>query len=264
MLRILLTSALLLQLGLWAQNAAEPAFEVAVVKANRMEHPQDEFRMLPSGLVRIRHASMRDLVQGAWNLEDYAIAGGPGWIEGDHFDVFAKAAPNTPAPVMDRMLQNLLKERFKLHLHTEARVMPVFAVLVAKGGPKIRESAPGIDGRCNIGGTRGVISVVCKGAQVAGLASMLPHWAGGYIQIPVVDKTGLSGYYDFALSWTARGVVDPVGSSGEMTGPGDCCDGNGLTVFEALQQQLGLKLERRKESVPVTVIDHAERPTVED
>src|SRR5579862_7405053 len=114
MLRILLAPALLLPLGLWAQNAAEPVFEVAVVKANRMEHPQDEFRMLPSGLVRIRHASLRDLVQGAWNLEDYAIAGGSGWIEGDYFDVFAKAAPNTPAPVMDRMLQNLLKERLKL------------------------------------------------------------------------------------------------------------------------------------------------------
>jgi uncharacterized protein (TIGR03435 family) len=265
MLRIPLTAALLLPLSLCPQTAVEPSFEVAAVKANRMAHAKDEFKMLPSGLVRIRHASMKDLIQGAWNLEDYAVTGGPGWIDGDYFDVMAKTPPNTPTPMMEHMLQNLLKERFRLQLHTEARVMPVFVMLVAKGGLKIRESSQGSDANCKIGGTRGILSVACTGTQVAGLAAMLPQLASGYIQIPVLDKTGLSGYYDFTLSWTGRGVLDAVGSNGEIARGDDWGGGNGLiTVFEALQEQLGLKLEGRKEAVTITVIDHVERLPVED
>jgi uncharacterized protein (TIGR03435 family) len=95
------------------------------------------------------------------------MAGGAGWIDGEYFDVSAKAPPNTPTPVIERMLQNLLKERFKLQLHTAARMMPVFAVQVAKGGLKIKESSQGSDTNCKIGGTRGVMSAVCTGTQVA-------------------------------------------------------------------------------------------------
>lgn len=263
MLRVSFIATLFLPLGLCAQTAIEPSFEVAAVRVNKTANARDEFKMLPSGQVRIRHASMKDLIQGAWNLEDYAIAGGPGWIDGEYYDVIAKALPNTPMPAMERMLQNLLKERFKLRLHTEARVAPVFAVLVAKGGLKMKESPQGSDAGCRIGSTRGVLSRVCTGTQVAGLASMLPQWASGYIKIPVLDKTGLSGNYDFTLSWTERGVLDGASANGERSGDDDGSGGNGLTVFEALQKQLGLKLESRKEAVRVTVIDHVERVPTE-
>ena len=142
--RASLSAALFLPLTLWAQSAAElPSFEVAEVKVNKTLNANDSFKMLPSGQVAIRHASMKDLIQSAWNLEDYAISGGPNWIDSEYYDVIAKAPPQTPMHSMELMLQRLLKERFNLAVHAESKVMPVYAMVVAKGGLKVKESAGG-------------------------------------------------------------------------------------------------------------------------
>jgi uncharacterized protein (TIGR03435 family) len=248
-------------LFLYAQTAAElPSFEVAEVKLNKTVNDNGSFKMLPGGQVAIRHASMKELIQGAWNLEDYAISGGPSWIDSEYYNVVAKAPPNSGMHDMEMMLQRLLAERFRLAIHTEPRVMPVYAMIPAKGGLKIKESAPGVvEGGCRNTRTTGVLRRECTNTSLNALASLLPGWASGYIKIPVVDKTGLKASYDFTLSWTGRGVLNGGNANGEKVGDDDGSGGNGLTVFEALEKQLGLKLESRKEAVTVMVIDRVER-----
>jgi uncharacterized protein (TIGR03435 family) len=246
---------------LCAQTAAElPSFEVAEVRVNKAANANGSFKMRPGGQVAIRHASMKELIQGAWNLEDYAILGGPSWIDSEYYDVVAKAPPNSSMHEMEMMLQRLLAERFRLAIHREPKVMPVYAMVAAKGGLKIKEAPAGIaEGGCINTRTTGVLRRECKNTSLNDLASLLPGWAGGYIKIPVIDKTGLNGGYDFTLAWTGRGVLNGGNTNGEKVGDDDGSGGNGLTVFEALEKQLGLKLESRKEPVTVTVIDRVER-----
>jgi uncharacterized protein (TIGR03435 family) len=258
---VTLAAILFVPLTLCTQTASElPSFEVADVKVNKTANADASFRMLPSGQVAIRHASMKDLIQGAWNLEDYAITGGPNWIDTEYYDVAAKAPPQTPMHSMELMLQRLLQERFNLAIHTESKVMPVFAMMVAKGGLKMQESPAGVvDGNCRISRTAGVLRRDCKNVSLEGLASQLPGWATGYIKIPVIDRTGLKGNYDFTLAWTGRAVLNGGNANGEKVSDDNGAGGNGLTVFEALEKQLGLKLESRKEAVTVTVIDRVQR-----
>jgi uncharacterized protein (TIGR03435 family) len=248
-------------LFLCAQTPAElPSFEVAEVKVNKAANSDGSFKMLPGGQVAIRHASMKELIQGAWNLEDYAISGGPSWIDSEYYDVAAKSPPNSSMRDKELMLQRLLRERFRLAIHTEPKVMPVYAMVAAKGGLKIKESPAGVaEGGCRNTRTTGVLRRECKNTSLSGLASLLPGWANGYIKIPVIDKTGLQGGFDFTLAWTGRGVLNGGNANGEKVNDDDGGGGNGLTVFEALEKQLGLKLESRKEAVTVTVIDRVER-----
>ena len=116
-----------------------------------------------------------------------------------------------------------------------------------------------IEGGCRNTRTTGVLRRECKNTSLDGLAGMLPGWASGYIKIPVIDKTGIKGGYDFTLAWTGRAVLNGGNANGEKVSDDDGSGGNGLTVFEALERQLGLKLESRKEAVTVTVIDRVER-----
>jgi uncharacterized protein (TIGR03435 family) len=248
-------------LFLCAQTTTElPSFELAEIKVNKAVNADGSFRMLPSGQVAIRHASMKELIQGAWNLEDYAISGGPNWIDNEYYDVVAKAPPNSSMHDMELMLQRLLAERFRLAIHTEPKVMAVYAMVAAKGGLKMKEAPAGtVEGGCRNTRTTGVLRRECKNTPLRGLAIMLPSWASGYIKIPVIDKTGLKGGYDFTLAWTGRGVLNGGNANGEKVNDDDGSGGNGLTVFEALEKQLGLKLESRKEAVTITVIDRVER-----
>lgn len=150
-------------LFLYAQTTAElPSFEVAEVKVNKAVNANGSFKMLPSGQVAIRHASMKELIQGAWNLEDYAISGGPNWIDSEYHDVVAKAPPNSSTHDMELMLQRLLAERFRLAIHTEPKVMPVYAMVAAKGGLKMKEATAGIaEGGCRNTRTTGVLRREC-------------------------------------------------------------------------------------------------------
>jgi uncharacterized protein (TIGR03435 family) len=132
------------------------------------------------------------------------------------------------------MLQNLLADRFQLKLHRESKDAPIYALVVAKNGPKLKESAPGAQG--SIGMSQGNLSA--RGVPVAALADQL---SGPVFQLgrPVIDRTGISGIYDFTLDWAS--------------------DDSAPSVFTALQEQLGLKLEAQKGSVEVLVVDSMER-----
>jgi uncharacterized protein (TIGR03435 family) len=248
-----------------AQTAAPPAFEVAEVKVNKSGSDDSSGQILASGQLSFRHVSMKELVEFAWRLEDYNLAGGPSWLDSDYFDVIAKAEPRTPEATVQLMLQTLLKERFKLAVHTESKTMQVCLMTAAKSGAKLKLSpeASSFNSTCKMGRTAGVLSRVCVFNTMEELASNLPQWASGYIKIPVLDATGLKGRYDFTLEWTGRGVLSGVNANGEAPADG-AGGGNGMTIFEAMEKQLGLKLDTAKKPIPVTVIDHVERVPTEN
>src|ERR1043166_2193187 len=130
-----------------------PSFEVADVKINKSGQRGGGADFLPGGRLTVRNATMKDLIGGAFPVGNYAVTGGPNWLDVDRFDIIAKAHPDTPEADLRRMLQSLLIERFKLQVHRDKKEMAVYALTVGKNGPKFKESAKtddkdgGCDGR---------------------------------------------------------------------------------------------------------------------
>ena len=199
---------------------------------------------------------MKYLLKTAYQVEDFQILGAPGWLDSDRFDIEAKAVGDPPRSQVLLMLQSLLADRFKLALHRETRELPVYELMLAKSGPKFKEKPcvgqPGPDNPCGgfTGSLRGMLvgRVVPTRELAEALATLLNR--------SVLDKTGLTGNYDFDLNWTPDGAT--------IRGPGDPDapppDPNGPSIFTAVQEQLGLELKSAKGPVEVLVIDHAEKP----
>jgi uncharacterized protein (TIGR03435 family) len=258
------TLLLLASIPAFSQGSSTPlSFEVADVKINK-SGSQEMFADLQNGRVSVRNAPMKLLITAAWHIPPDALEGGPRWIEIDRFDVVAKAAASASEDELRLMLRTLLIERFKLTVHTDQKAMPAYVMTVGKGGPKLQQSEAAKPGeqRCGTGeGTPGDAHVACKHATMADLAEALPQLAGGYFRgTPVVDQTELKGSYDFKLDWTpaARYNLATRGDApaGETAGV--------RSVFEAVEAQLGLKLESKKTSLPIIVIDHVERVPTEN
>lgn len=246
-----------------------PAFEVAAVKPNLSSEPkkQEKGRFLPGGRVELPDRTLRDFIKSAYDVPSDMIIGGPKWLDSDRFDIVAKAPPEADQNTLRTMLQTLLVERFKLVTHREDKVMPEFALVVAKNGPKLRrslqpgpptcswKSAPAEGDRLQDRGARGADGLrhrVCHNMKMTQLAKGLPGWSGIGIDRPVVDLTGLEGEYDFQLD-VARPTKRPAGGEND----------DGPTIFDAMTT-LGLKLESRKVSMPMIVIDHVERVPTEN
>ena len=199
--------------------------------------------------------SLSDLISWAYNIKPWQVAGGPAWagIQRDRtsldsntkrFDITAKAegeAARSPEEFR-RMLQALLSDRFQLALHREARDTAVYALVADKNGPKFRESPPDARGvlRMNGGGR-----LTASGGTMTQLAGWFSNANG--VDRPVLDQTGMTGRYDFTLEWSTTLAGTP-----DTTAP---------SIFTAMPEQLGLKLEPRRASVEVFVIDRAEIPS---
>jgi uncharacterized protein (TIGR03435 family) len=196
------------------------------------------------------NAPLMMILQYAFDIPQTRILDAPGWLNSEKFDIEAKAdtlddqlskLPSDEAKAQKRkMIQALLAERFALKLHPETRELPIYALVVAKGGPKLQDSK---SNGCMINGWRAEISIQgCASMTVLGeeLAENLGR--------VVIDKTGLDGRYDIDLKWTP---ADSATSSSD----------SGPSIFTALQEQLGLKLESQKGPVQVLVIDHVEQPS---
>lgn len=236
-------------------EAAKLEFEVADIRLNKT-HAEPYARILPGGEISVRNLPMNEFLKFAYNLpQDGRILGGPAWFGTDGFDITGKATPGTPDATLQIMLQNFLAKEFKLVVHQEQRPMDVYAMLVGKGGSKLQKAAGSgkFDCRRRVGGgqdpaakdmANGQAEVVCTNATMADLADRLPQVAPGYVDHPVVDLTGIQGTYDLKLTWVSRLVIDETG---------------GLTMFDAVDKQLGLKLEARKMPMPVIVVDHVEK-----
>jgi uncharacterized protein (TIGR03435 family) len=217
------------------QTAAVPSeFEAAVIKLAKPSAADSSLSGdYQHGRLVIHNATLRVLINTAYGVRTDLITGGPSWIDEDYFDVAAKADPATSEADSRLMLRKLLEETFKLAMHHESRPREVFALTVAKTGLKIQPTPEGsaVQSGCS------VTPLVCHKVALSILAQMLPGVAPRDIDRPVIDLTGLSGYYDFRLSYRSR---------------------SGQTVFEALGE-LGLQLEPGKHPTDVLVIDSVAR-----
>ncbi len=195
----------------------------------------------------------------AYGIPGPRILGGPKWLDSERFDI--EAAMDSSA--FDRMrtlsrdqrmlqkqamFQQLLADRFKLRVHWETREVPVYALTVVKGGPALSKAK---QPELGLGTSAGVGLVGANGATLAEIAQVLTQEASQELGRMVIDKTGIEGKYDIKLQWTPDGGGSPA-SAGANPGP---------SIFTAIQEQLGLKLESTKGPVQVLVIDHVEMPS---
>jgi uncharacterized protein (TIGR03435 family) len=204
----------------------------------------------------IHDATMVDLITAAYGVDNDNVLGGPAWLETDRFDVIAKAPPTTSPDALKLMLQALLAERFKLVVHTDSKPMPVYMLTAEKGKPKLKESENSDKNGCEpedqnppAPGTIPSIVVSCHNLTMDALAEALHDMAGGYLTSPVVNSTALQGSWDFEIKWTPRGALAQAGD-------------DGISIFDAVDKELGLKLELQKAPRPVIVVDSVnEKPS---
>jgi len=249
-------------------------FEVATVKASAAGATPSE-ELLPSGQIDLRADTLKDLVIYAWNLAgagESDMLSGPKWMETTRFDMIAKATSeeHSAAPPVDdstlrMMTRNLLISRFRMAVHYEDRLMTVYSLTGSR--PKLTKAEPSSRTGCKLtplasGSSRSPLTrnIVCRNVTMAGFSEKLRDLAIDYIDHPVVDSTGLQGGWDFVLSFSPRrsAQVDASPAS-EISDP----DGR-LTLFEALDKELGLKLNTRKALKPVLVVDRIQMTPTED
>ena len=230
------------------------AFEVASIKLNTSGERGFQSNMY-RGEVTLRNVNLKQMIEMAYGVRDYSFSG-PSWLDSAHFDVAAKAAPDTPDDALSPMLRTLLAERFKLVVHRESKTLSAYALTVAKGGLKIKEAQPGEAS----GQTR-------RGSITATRVSMsrLAGWLANLLNQPVVDKTETSGVFDIKLEFSPDTTVAFIGKGDSPDRPAAPPDpASGPSIFTALQEQLGLKLQAQKLPVDVLVVDHVERMPTEN
>jgi uncharacterized protein (TIGR03435 family) len=182
------------------------------------------------------------------------ITGGPNWLDSEHFDVIAKAPAGTSLRDVRLMLRALLANRFKLETREGAKVITVFALTVAKHGPNLKPAESGSRTSCGPGqSTKGQIHAECTNLTLTDLADYLPDLAPGYFDVPAVDSTGIKGAFDFKLDWVPRSSLSKANTLPEDSIPETS---SGPSIFDALEKQFGLKVERRKQAMPVVVVVH--------
>jgi bla regulator protein BlaR1 len=245
-------------------------FEVASIKPADPDARGTSIQFMPGGGLKMTGIPLRGMITFAYDVRDFQVSGGAGWVGNERFDVMAKAdrtAVDGPVDfaamndsqrktVRDQIgerLRALLADRFQLAVHKETKEQPIYALVVSKNGAKLQETKEA-GSRQGMSMNRGRLQAM--GAPIEMLGQTLSNVTGR----PVVDKTGLTGKYDFVVEWTpdiadarqqgfGNGVTEPAPAPG------------GPTIFTALQEQLGLKLESQKGPVENIVIDRAEKPS---
>jgi uncharacterized protein (TIGR03435 family) len=284
--------------GAPAATQSLPQFEVASVKPNKSGDGRVMLGVQPGGRFTATNVPLRVLIRNAYQLQDFQIVGAPSWIADERFDIVAKAeggdamgdpfrAEQNGQPSRGQlMIRALLADRFKLVVHNEEKEMPIYALILARSdgklGPQLKASdvdcaaiiaaARARGGRGPMGpppdpgrggpppqcGVRiGPGNMAVGGSPMTQVASSLSIFAGRI----VVDKTGLSGAYDFTLTWTPDQMPQRPPGAPEPLVNGVPIDPNGPSLFTAVQEQLGLKLDSQRGAVAVLVIDRVERPT---
>ena len=234
--------------GMMAKDA-DPGWEAVTVKPTDPNDPVSHINI--SG----RHAmiegqSVRAMLKFAYGVQNVQIVDAPEWMKTERWDVTGvpDVAGKPSLPQFQSMMRKLLEQRFSLKVHRQQREMPVFALTLAKGGPKLEKSAldpnggPGNNGN----GAGGIETHRYTNTAMPDLALMLMI----YTDRPIVDQTGLQGRFDFSLRWTKDETATVAATTADAP-PG---------LFTAIQEQLGLKLEPAKAPAEVLVIDKVERP----
>ncbi len=195
----------------------QQTFEAADVRVNRSHAVDASIDLLPGGRLSVRSTTLRQLILFAnYNLSKDLLAslgnelasGGPAWLDSDRFDIVAKADATTSVEGIKSMLQALLAERFHLACHREDRPMRTYALVLSRNGPKLQPASAGLAPGCGPGeGAVGQIHRVYRNMTMTSLAAALPAMAPYFIDLPVVDLTGLNGAYNFHLDWVPVRVV---------------------------------------------------------
>jgi uncharacterized protein (TIGR03435 family) len=255
----LICSAAFCQSSDGATKTEAPAtFELADVHASPKGGPVFfSGGMLRGGRYVVKNATMVDLISTAYGVDADKVQGGPSWLEKDRFDVIAKVPAGTTPETVNALLKVLLLDRFKLVVHQDTKPVPVFVLSAGKGKPKLKEAASAKDSGCDrrvepenpAPGVIPIIIATCHNMTMDAFVPIVQQYAGAYLTNPVIDATGLKGNWDFEFRWTGRGQLGAAGAEG-------------ISIFDAMDKQLGLKLEAGKVPMPVILVDSLnEKPT---
>jgi uncharacterized protein (TIGR03435 family) len=261
----------------------KPEFETSDIKPSPPGTKGIGVQYSPGGRINAM-GTLRDLIAISHEIvpnvaSDYVF--GPKFMETAHFTIVAKTPStgigaasreggrDTPPPfnVALMMLRSMLEDRFKLKMHNEDRPTTVYALSV-KGEAKVKKAAENDRAGCKPDpgavppsvGTTPMIAFTCTNTTMDDLAKNVAQWAGAYIDHPIVNTTGLQGGWNFTLMWTPRQALENRPANAE---PGAASDPGGISVFEAVEKQLGLKLEKGTHPLSVIVIDHVEENPVD-
>jgi len=242
--------------------AQGPKFDLADVhvSATARTFAQNFGGVLRDGRYVNRDATMLNLIIAAYGVTEDTIAGGPGWLTSDLFDVVAKVPDGTTPAIANAMLKNLLAERFKLVTHNGTYPVARYVLTVGKSGSKLRSASGSENAGCQQvqqagGAGRGGpadpasvpnIKVACHNLTAQAIAENLRQMANGYFDHDVIDSTKLEGSWDFELEWTPRGALAAKGA-------------DGISAFDAVDKQLGLKVELQNVPMPSLVIESVNR-----
>ena len=237
---------------------AQAGFDVASIKPSDPSSHGMNVGISPSGSFRASGVTLMLLIQQAYDVRGFQVSGGPGWLTTERYDILTKnesagptqadlirmndAQRNEFRTVMMTRLRALIEDRFQLKFHRETKEMQIYGLLVAKGGPKLQPmEAGGRDSSLSVSRNDDAnMRVAAKGLPMANLVRYLSDQSGRQ----VIDETGLTGKYDFQFAFAP--------DLGDATGP---------SLFTAIQQELGLRLESKKGPVEVIVIDNVEKPS---
>ena len=218
------------------------AFDVASIKRNVSGDARSGTRTLPGGRIAVINLPVRQIIRFAYGSNDLDVEGGPGWIDTDRWDINASAGTSDPDAALEPRMRTLLADRFKLRVHVEMRDRPIYDLVFARPdkrlGEKIHPTAmdcrPNGDCGSSSGRTNGIVSGTLTGVarKMSDIAVTLSRYAGRR----VFDRTGLEGRYDYEVQWSED-----------------------VSIFTAVQEQLGLKLESQRAPVDVVVVDSVER-----
>lgn len=253
------------------QPLDDPPLKYDFVTIKSARHPGTKigFDLPAGGGLQLSSITLHDLVIFAYDLQGHQLSGGPAWTNSDSYDIVAKLErPEGPVdvshlgPMQERTrwdrarnrARSLLADRFQLGIHKETREGQIYALIVAKGGPKLQESKS--EGNPSTMRSPGAINA--RRGTTDMLAFLLSNW----LRLPVVNRTGLTGNYDYKLTYAQE---PSVGAGGAMPptldSPADSLADSGKSVFTALQEQLGLKIASQKGPIQVFVIDRVEHPS---
>jgi uncharacterized protein (TIGR03435 family) len=228
---------------------AMQSFEVVSIKPNRSGGAESVYQPVIGGRLTVSNVTLKELIKAAYHVAESQISGGPRWMESERFDINAKADRDVSLQEALQMLQTVLTDRFKLESHRETRNVTAYALSTANSPPKLTAAQAGGESGLKatpIEGQKRTLQVVANSMTMQHLADVL----GSQLHAPVIDRTGLTGAFDFAF--TLEPPSDPTTAASQDLDS---------SIITALQEQLGLKLETTKAPGEFLIIDHLERPT---
>ena len=250
-----------------AGQSDPPRFDVSSVRPNPASAGNSMWNLLPSGSFVATNTALRMLIVNAYDVTSDRLLGGPGWISNERFDILASAPAGTSESTMRTMLQTLLADRFKLVLRREAREMAAYSLVIARNDARLEKALLPVDCKAPRPESKAVVGEAGQPA-CSWLVTRQPgsdlstYHSGGvsldelarqlssYVGRPVINRTQLEGEFQFEFSWLR-----------DIKAAAPAAANDGPSLFTALQEQLGLKLESSRVPIDVLVIESVERPT---